>query len=98
MWLYNGWEGGRISNCSVELWECLLSTNMIGVRLACVLRRLLAVDHNAPVMWRAAICWTLASSLMKPTEPEALLPGLVWQIEVYHISATWSILGMVILW
>ena len=81
----------------MELWECLLSASLIGVRSVCVLRRSLAVNHNTPVMWSAAIRWTLASLLVKPTEPKALLPGIVWWIGVYHISAAYSILGMAML-
>ena len=81
----------------MELWECLLSVSLIGVRSACALRISLAVDRNAPVMWSAAVRWTLASLLVKPTNPKVLLPGIVWWIGVYHISAAYSILGMVML-
>ena len=81
----------------MELWECLLSASLIGVRSACASRISLAVDRNAPVMWSAAVRWTLANLLMKPTDPKALLPGIVWWIGVSHISTAYSILGMAML-
>ena len=56
-------EGLAIHN--VELWECLLSASLIGVRSACASRISLAVDRNAPVMWSAAVRWTLANLLVK---------------------------------
>ena len=77
IWGCSGWSGGRDSSRSVALKECLSIENMIGNRSACTSNKSVAVDHIAPVMWRAAVCWTLANLFEKPTYPVAFLL-LVW--------------------
>ena len=42
--------GGKVNSHNAELYECLSSTNLIGVRSACASRRSLAVDCSAPVL------------------------------------------------
>ena len=102
IWGCNGWSGGRDNNCNVALNECFSIVNLIGSRSACAARKSVAVDCIAPIMWRAVMCWTLASLFKKPTDPEVFLLWvwllvLLWWMGVNHMSAAYVILWIVTL-